>query len=182
MPWPPGPPGPPEYDTESGGRRSGRTYRMIMSLPEGALVIVPNRRMREDLRAEIEQHRGLDFVVNTMVKAVTDYADVDGGLRGTNRPIRVDHSFWESPAISESTKQRLREFLLTHPYSNPTPDELGRGSFIGSPAPVEVHETMDLSTPVGMDAFVQNNLAAARAQPRRARPVQIYDGPEAEDL
>jgi len=93
-------------------RGSGRTKKMVMSLPDnsGAFVIVHSRamwvyvdRMIRDLKKSPPERHFRILVVDSPF-------DVDR-LRGHSLPIFVDHAFWE--LARPVAREALAEFLAS---------------------------------------------------------------------
>lgn len=83
------------YNACRGGRGSGRTRRLVQALPRWAYVVVPNAVMGMYVGNMILECRGAAFLDTCTIASVVNMRGF-GELRSTTRPVRVDHSVWES--------------------------------------------------------------------------------------
>jgi hypothetical protein len=89
-------------------RGSGRTKRMVMSLPEGGCVVVIHENsFRDYLRHLIDDLRGGSFLKSVRIVPL---ADSERYLRGLRLPIFVDHY------VSEYAFLHRRNSRIYHDY------------------------------------------------------------------
>jgi len=178
---------PSPLDSVRGGRGSGRTFRMVRFLPEGAVVIVPNAVMGAYVREMIERQHGRAFNDTIQVTVILNEVGV-ASLDAMRRPIFVDHSFWEQPSLSYSVGRRLESLIerqceraedrartVPPPSRSPTLDsylrEFVSTGFSGA-----------TSMPVNGILSRTNTTQSPRRRPQNSMSQAVYDGPEAEDL
>lgn len=82
-------------------RGSGQTLEMVQHLPDDSIVIVHSAQMIPYLKNMIADVRGVVFMHKTRIVVVDSLHSIDR-LRGTSRPIRVDHAFWNRRMTGES--------------------------------------------------------------------------------
>lgn len=94
-----------------GGRRSGRTLAMVKALPDdGCTIVIPTHQFRGYLRDMIYAVRGKAVLDKVNMVIVEHMADIER-LRGTGRPIRIDHA-WLEHAEDRRTQSSVVEALM----------------------------------------------------------------------
>lgn len=161
--------------TEGGARGSGRTRRMVDSLPrDGSVIVVYNSATRDHIQGMTADFRSNLGAPQHHIVVLQDQPDL-ARLRGLSAPIFVDHSFWE-----------LAPYALARPVEDLIVEQRARAEL------ARFAEGICTSTrPRWMEEPVfetryQGHFAAGErpGAERTRRPVraQTYDGPEAEDL
>lgn|GEM_PF-3134067 len=90
-------------------RRSGRTHRMIMSLPKGgAVVVVHSPTMIGVFRDLIRDLRGSEIADATRVVAAPSMADERAMVRGLSLPVFRDHFVDEQREHARAVMQAWR--------------------------------------------------------------------------
>ena len=90
-------------------RRSGRTHRMIMSLPKGgAVVVVHSPAMIGIFRDLIRDLRGAEIADATRVVAAPSMADERAVVRGLSLPVFRDHFVDEQREHARAMMQAWR--------------------------------------------------------------------------
>lgn len=189
---------PSPLDTACGPRGSGRTYRMIMALPDRAVVVVPSTQMDIYVRGEIDRHRGRPF--NDTIQVVRIMNDVGvASLRLMRQPIFVDHSFWEQPSLTYALGRRLESLLEEQGRRGTANEMLDRMRVDAPPPPLPQSSYENMMTNIqrvrtsNPPRYDWEERAETPLAPRNVTPVrntrgnrrttaQTYDGPEAEDL
>ncbi len=95
--------------TASEKRRSGRTHRMVMSLPsDGAVVIVHSPSAIGIFRDVIAELRGPEVAACTRVVAAPSLADERAATRGLSLPVFRDHFVDEQREHARAVMQAWR--------------------------------------------------------------------------
>jgi hypothetical protein len=172
----------PSYrEVYSGPRASGRTHRMVMALPERAVVVVPNTAMRSHVRSMIERLREPEFNDTTYVVIVNNDVGI-ASLRCMNRPIFVDHSFWEQRDLTHSQARQLEELIerqvLDARMETPSPLEVQ-----GYPPEFRNVRYVIANLPMWLrDTSTERSGSRRPARFDHGPAREEFTGPEAEDL
>ena len=91
-----------------GGRRSGRTMAMVLSLPPGALVLAASGPEADYIGRMIMDVRGRDFPFKTI--SISSRYELETRLCGRAGPIVADHRLMEiMPMDDRITLERIME-------------------------------------------------------------------------